>query len=1378
LKMAAAQLSVPEQQISQFLADLLNLEAIEVGFNCFLTHRPDLNKANEENAREEFIKILKTVQTESPSGVETAVKYYVSQAASLSNPKKLEQLFGFLYDAVGRHVVPARLVCESLLNCEKLVYTNCEHWVQSFALVRKIVGGVDYKGVREIMKNCIEKAAMLPVGLNSGVTQQCESLKKVLSYIFDRNAALLPGYFIVNEILKSYPENKTWPHWSLVGLVSNFLNSFRPAASMVSCTNKWRLVPVVEQLGRAHVMSTWKLDPVSLKFFLKGAMTYERILPYCRDLTCPQPQLIRYLLSQPYSKDLVNHVLGLQKPRKDSTTASGRCAPLEQQMVLLLVEAMQISQDNPSSDILPDLFRNIASDLIFFVLFQFVSFPHVITDLADQLEKRNLTAGRDKLMWVLLQFISGSIQKNPTADFIPVLKLYNMYSESEPLPVPDTSLPTCVEQLAATGIFIHLKRKAGGENLRFSFSLPPALTLHHEFLVTTAKGPCSLNLPTITYTVPLLCNTFSTTQDLFQLPMSALVEAVGGSTSPSPGHTPMPGTNCVSATPIQPLPMDILDSLSVHSKMSLIHSIVTHILKQVQTKSTVALSPSIVETYSRLLVYSEIESLGIKGFLNQLLPKVFAQQSWGTLHTLLEIFSYRLHHIQAHYRLSLLTHLHQLAAHNILNNHAQLHLTVESSALRLITGFGSAEIAPPKNQPPGGVQKTASTLYGDSEELNRVVILTLARAVHIGGLEQNGSAWLKEVVSSIMHNTPHAWPSHTLQNFPPVLVDMISETNAPKENVAQLKKSVEEEWRSWGTVNNENDIIQHFSLPQGNNNLFLCLLWKMILETDDISPIAYKVLERIGAKQLTAHLRSFCDFLVHEFSKSGGGGHVNKCIDAMNNMIWKYNIITLDRLVLCMALRHHEGNEAQVCFFIIQLLLLKPPEFRNRVNEFCRTMSPEHHLLDDWHQKHLEIHDKFPEKFAPDVLTEKNHNFQTLPMYFGNVCLRFIPVFDIVVHRFLELPPVQKSLETLFDHLGCLYKFHDRPMTYLYNTLHYYEARLRDRSPLKKKIVASITDALKEVRPAGWALTQEMTDKYLSIEGPDEPLWRPGTEYFFKLVGRLVAALDPSSNVFPRMDWRFNEFPNEGSHCLYVTCVELMSIPDKPASIGEKLIDVVLQTHSHIPPDKLPEWINAVGLLVSNLPEAFWAGLHNKLESYLDCAPLANWTLGYTPAQVFNFQEVHDLKTDTSLAYMLAIAHATWHHSGFTQICGILDLVRDRLIKLVETEEQMLFIFHLVGPFLQRLHSDRFMRVLFELTVQLYEILLRVDRSVTHMKYMDAVCDLLYHIKYQFTGDSVKADAERIVRQLKNPLQLRLRFIAQVQLKQETEGVVKQEQQK
>ena len=637
--------------------------------------------------------------------------------------------------------------------------------------------------------------------------------------------------------------------------------------------------------------------------------------------------------------------------------------------------------------------------------------------------------------------------------------------------------------------------------------------------------------------------------------------------------------------------------------------------------------------------------------------QVFAQQAWGSLHTLLEIFSYRLHHIQAHYRLSLLTHLHQLAAHTILNNHAQLHLTVESSALRLITGFASAEIAPPKPQQGGQQQKSVSTLYGDSEELNRVVVLTLARAVHIGGLEQAGQVWLKEVVGSIMAATPHAWPSHTLQNFPAVLVELVQETSVAKEQPAQLKKAVEDEWRSWSAATNEQDIIQHFAGrgEPGQQNLFLCILWRMILETDDISPVAYKVLERIGAKQLTAHLRTFCDFLVHEFSKSGGGGHVNKCIDAMNCMIWKYNIITLDRLVLCMALRHHEGNEAQVCFFIIQLLLLKPADFRNRVNEFCRLVSPAHQLLDDWHGKHLEIHTQFPERFSPEHITDKNPGFQTLPLYFGNVCLRFIPVFDIVVHRFLELPPVQKSLETLFDHLGCLYKFHDRPMTYLYNTLHYYENRLRERHPLRCKIVHSITDSLKEVRPAGWALTADITEKYLAVGGEGGGAeggaqWRPGPEYYHRLVGRMVGALDPNTTVFPRMDWRFSEFPNEGAHCLHVTCVELMTVPEKAAVVGERLIDVIVQSHSHIPADKLPDWVNAVGLLLSSLPEVFWAGLHNRLAAALDSPALASWTHSATPTQMFDFQEVNCLAADTSLAYLVAVAHSTWHHSGHNQV--------------------------------------------------------------------------------------------------------------------------------
>jgi hypothetical protein len=47
-----------------------------------------------------------------------------------------------------------------------------------------------------------------------------------------------------------------------------------------------------------------------------------------------------------------------------------------------------------------------------------------------------------------------------------------------------------------------------------------------------------------------------------------------------------------------------------------------------------------------------------------------------------------------------------------------------------------------------------------------------------------------------------------------------------------------------------------------------------------------------------------------------------------------------------------------------------------------------------------------------------------------------------------------------------------------------------------------------------------------------------------------------------------------------------------------------------------------------------------------------------------------------------------------------------------------------------------------------------VDHSVDHLNHQDAVCNLLYHIKYQFNGDFIKADAERVVRQLRSSLQV------------------------
>ena len=68
----------------------------------------------------------------------------------------------------------------------------------------------------------------------------------------------------------------------------------------------------------------------------------------------------------------------------------------------------------------------------------------------------------------------------------------------------------------------------------------------------------------------------------------------------------------------------------------------TGVSRQILSKSAaMALSPGLVETYCRLTVYAEIESLGVKSVLTQLFPQIFKESAWQMLHVILEIFSYR-----------------------------------------------------------------------------------------------------------------------------------------------------------------------------------------------------------------------------------------------------------------------------------------------------------------------------------------------------------------------------------------------------------------------------------------------------------------------------------------------------------------------------------------------------------------------------------------------------------------------------------------------------------------------------------------------------------------------------------------------------------------
>ncbi|XP_059556329.1 mediator of RNA polymerase II transcription subunit 23 isoform X6 [Myotis daubentonii] len=1282
-----------ETQLQSIFEEVVKTEIIEEAFPGMFMDTPEDEKTKLLSCLGAFRQFWGGLPPESHvQCIQWIVKFIHGQ----HSPKRISFLYDCLAMAVETGLLPPRMVCESLINTDTLEWERTQLWALTFKLVRKIIGGVDYKGVRDLLKVILEKILTIPNTVSSAVVQQLLTAREVIAYILERNACLLPAYFAVTEIRKLYPEGKL-PHWLLGNLVSDFVDTFRPTARINSICGRCSLLPVVNNSGA--MCNSWKLDPATLRFPLKG------LLPYDKDLFEPQTALLRYVLEQPYSRDMVCNMLGLNKQTLNIAQQKQRCPVLEDQLVDLVVYAMERSEteekfdDGGTSQL---LWQHLSSQLIFFVLFQFASFPHMVLSLHQKLAGRGLIKGRDHLMWVLLQFISGSIQKNALADFLPVMKLFDLlYPEKECIPVPDINKPQSTHAFAMTCIWIHLNRKAQNDNSKLQIPIPHSLNLHHEFLQQSLRNK---SLQMNDYKIALLCNAYSTNSECFTLPMGALVETIYGN---GIMRIPLPGTSCLASASITPLPMNLLDSLTVHAKMSLIHSIATRVIKLAHAKSSVALAPALVETYSRLLVYMEIESLGIKGFISQLLPTVFKSHAWGILHTLLEMFSYRMHHIQPHYRVQLLSHLHTLAA-VAQTNQNQLHLCVESTALRLITALGSSELQPQFTR---FLNDPKTVLSAESEELNRALILTLARATHVTdfftGSDSIQGTWCKDILQTIMSFTPHNWASHTLSCFPGPLQAFFKQNNVPQESRFNLKKNVEEEYRKWKSMSNENNIIAHFS-NQGSP-LFLCLLWKMLLETDHINQIGYRVLERIGARALVAHVRTFADFLVYEFSTSAGGQQLNKCIEILNDMVWKYNIVTLDRLILCL---------------------------------------------------------KYPEKLYFEGLAEQvdppvQIQSPYLPIYFGNVCLRFLPVFDIVIHRFLELLPVSKSLETLLDHLGGLYKFHDRPVTYLYNTLHYYEMHLRERAFLKRKLVHAIIGSLKDNRPQGWCLS----DTYLkcAMNAREDNPWVPDDSYYCRLIGRLVDTMaGKSPGPFPNCDWRFNEFPNPAAHALHVTCVELMALAVSGKEVGNALLNVVLKSQPLVPRENITAWMNAIGLIITALPEPYWIVLHDQIVSVISSPSLTSETewVGY-PFRLFDFTACHQSYSEMSCSYTLALAHAVWHHSSIGQLSLIPKFLTEVLLPIVKTEFQLLYVYHLVGPFLQRFQQER-TRCMIEIGVAFYDMLLNVDQCSAHLNYMDPICDFLYHVKYMFTGDSVKEQVEKIICNLKPALKLRLRFITHI----------------
>jgi len=281
-------------EILSILKNITRVEGIELAFSSFLVQRTEDEAQKVQKWQQELSDYFESLGAEY---LDNALRQYMSVAAQGSH-SQMDLLLGLLEHCMRKGTLPARKACEFIITTNQLQYTNSHFWVGCFKLLKNVLELVDYKGVRDILKGCYERAKELPQKLTAGTKPQHKAYLDLVTNILDRDACLLPGYLVASELQKPYAH---FPHWSVAGLFSDYIESFRSCAQMVSIVGHSQMRPLVKYSGCSdYLLSQWKLDPVSLSFGIK------RGLPYDPEVMEKQTGLLRYVLGQPYSRDMVS----------------------------------------------------------------------------------------------------------------------------------------------------------------------------------------------------------------------------------------------------------------------------------------------------------------------------------------------------------------------------------------------------------------------------------------------------------------------------------------------------------------------------------------------------------------------------------------------------------------------------------------------------------------------------------------------------------------------------------------------------------------------------------------------------------------------------------------------------------------------------------------------------------------------------------------------------------------------------------------------------------------------------------------------------------------------------------------------------------------
>eukprot|EP00117_Sycon_ciliatum_P033881 scpid18252/ scgid25972/ Mediator of RNA polymerase II transcription subunit 23; Cofactor required for Sp1 transcriptional activation subunit 3; Mediator complex subunit 23; Protein sur-2 homolog len=1321
---------------------------------------------------ETVTEIEQTILKLPSDNMDTLLSAYIRHLTTCRNHTQVEFFFSLLPILVKKHMLNAKTLCNALITYPP--FESERVWCVGLRTLKSEIKAVDYKGCRDLLQHFLSRITALPRHMPFATEYRVTTTIEVLKYLLDRDVCLLPAYMAQTEIALKYKSPAA--HWILDAVLPAFHLSFRPLVDAISMPGRCYLRPVISTSASHNYL--WKVQVETLEFPRKGA------LPFDKEVSMPQKDFLIQVFRQPFSRDMVMHILSLEKkPTRYPTQvledlSADAVIRLMEESESMLSDDLSIGELETRTAWLEGQWHHMSCLLTYFPLHGFVVLSNFTRCLFEKLRCfQGFRKSRTELMWLLLQVCGNALShtlEHPER-IVHCIDIFNLlFREHEPLPVPDAGDTKAAKKMAAASFVVLLIEKLGEKVVKRPV---PKILVNQVIFIKSMVSKASPGRWFDSYLTAVVMNAASLQQE----PHLALVSGFGDQLTgpPSAYSTPPHGT-----PPTKPCSLAFLDSLTVHVRVSLLVHLVGLIGQHsAQYQRGLPPSPALLETYCRLLHSLETESFGIKLFHSTVLSTVFRHRSMPTLNALIEMVAYhiRLHHVQPHYRTNLLANIFQETTMGPGSSN-QLFLNVEAAALRLIASCACAEMHKEFGRLGSDIKLF---VISDGDELNRSLALTVARGLHVSGCDRHASAWVDVIMRTLQNSMNFTWSEQVLRCMPQSLQDYfpLCATQLGKLNL--LEKVEKEEWPAFQAMSAE-AAVSHFKVS--TSYTFFCLMWKQLLETGCLTTVYLRVIESITPLQISHHIRTFCDYLVtvHSQKNQNALEELEKSLAAVSDMVWKYDVLPLDKFVLVMVMRNYDTNASRKAFFIVQLLLLKNNEFRKRVNFFVKTVSPYYWLAEDSYVEHHEYLQTFPENLRFEGLARAVGEIRTgepaLQPYLGNVCLRFLPVFDLLIHRMMEMLSVtgiEKSLITILDHLGQLYRFHDQPVLFLYSTLHYYENALATHPHVKKKMVAAVINAQQLCRPKGWCLSTLFQNYLLKAEPATANCWVPPLDYYTALLVKLVETFQGHDTGFPHLDWRFVEFSNSTDLAVHCTCLELLALPCDGERVVTDLLEAMIANVMKMSDEEsVISWINAVASVLVMLPETYWGVLMNRIIDCLHAMAVeeaaAESTVAASNGTPMEEEPAIELGRGIKVNLLgwskctkpvvirwricLTMARCFWHHSTIGQLSGLPDVVRHRLKPVVKTERQFLFVLQMLGPSLQRMNEER-TRCLIDLVQELHRMLLTVDKQCKHLDYLDMFCDYLYHLKYMYVGEHSKEKLEEVFNSLRPSIQARLRFM-------------------